>query len=118
MQPEHWCGIPEPIYLHPEPEGSPDRQLALPATRGAAVNQPGPYGIRLTGHRTALRHGSLTVQYARRLTGSAGVGAALPRRSLLDQRGQSIPWRPCCQPARSALPPRPEGRGFRAGRSL
>ena len=108
LQSEHWvtgssrpgCRVPEPIYIHPEPEGSPGRRLALPATRGAAVNQPGPCGFRLTGHRTALRHGSLTVQYARRFTGS---------------------WPACSEPnwgEHSAVPPRCHQRGFPAQESL
>ena len=50
------------------------------------------------------------MQYPRRFDGSAGVGAALPRRSLLNQHQQSTTDR--------RFLPRPEGRGFRAGEAL
>ena len=74
--------LPGEGAVTPRRRGIPRREFAAP-DGATAVNQPGPYGFRLTLHRTGLLPGSLSVQYPRRLTGSAGLvltsTARLPR---------------------------------------
>ena len=73
MQPEHrHSDLPGEGAVTPRRRGYP-AEGSPPPGGATAVNRSGPYGFRLTRHRTALRHGSLSVQYARRFTGSAGL---------------------------------------------
>ena len=75
----------------------------------------GPYGTRLTVHRTAWLRGSLPVQHHRRFDGCRArrpwlSSALLAERVLSSNRGRST--------TEIGAPSRPEGRGFRAGRVL